>query len=93
MDRVAITGISPDSGIPGDTFDMTIIGTGFADGMQVALDNGDSYTPMVTNVVVNGLTQITATITIKDKGRSKSDNVWDLHVGSAILPDAFTVKQ
>ena len=32
-------------------------------------------------------------MTIKNGGGNSSDPVWDLHVGSGVLPNAFTVTR
>jgi len=88
---VTVTAIDPTAAPAGTTFEMTITGTGFADGMTVTFDNGTSYKPVASNVIVDSSTQIRATVTIRNKGKSKDDNVWDVHVGDGVLIDAFTV--
>jgi len=87
---VSVSAISPNSARPGSQAFVLISGTGFGDGIDVHLANGSGKVPVVSNVQVTSDTTITATITVPSGGAS-SDPVWDLHVGPAALPDAFTV--
>ena len=71
---------------------MTITGTGFSDGIKVSFENGNGSRPVVErNPVIVSDTEIHANVTVQTRGGLKTDNVWDLTVGSATLPDAFTV--
>jgi hypothetical protein len=88
---VTVNGISPTQAAAGTSFQATILGSGFYDGVAVSFENGTSYKPVASNVVVVSPTEISATITIKKKGPSGSDAVWDLRVGNGVLANAFTV--
>jgi hypothetical protein len=89
---VSITGIVPNSILAGHSDFVTITGSGFAEGMAVGFENGSGPAPTASNVQVSDDgTTITATVTVKSGGSGRGDNVWDLRVGPAVRPDAFTV--
>jgi hypothetical protein len=87
---VTVTGIAPNSGWRGGVFDVTITGSGFTSGIAVGFENGSGPAPTANNIVVVNSSTITARVTIKNGGSSR-DPVWDLRVGSGVLPNAFTV--
>lgn len=89
--QVTVTGINPNSAAVDETVSVTITGTGFTDGVSVSFENGQGSKPTASNVVVVSDTEIQATVTVKRRGGNKPDNVWDLVVGSGVLPDAFIV--
>ena len=86
-------GCNPASGNAGGTVTVTITGSNFAPGMAVTFDNGSGPAPQAINVsYAQDGTRITANVKLK-RGGNASDPVWDLHVGSGVLPDAFTVTR
>jgi hypothetical protein len=89
---VVVDDIVPNSGNVGSTVPVTITGSGFTAGMSVSFENGSGPAPTAKNVAVsaNGTT-ITATVTIKKGGKPGTDRVWDVRVGSGVLPNGFTV--
>jgi len=58
--------------------------------MQVSFENGTGQRPTASNVIVVDANTITANVTVRSGGVS-SDRVWDVRVGSGVLPDGFTV--
>jgi hypothetical protein len=87
--EVTVTSISPDSAAKGSSEFVTIMGSGFASGMEVILENGRGSRPTVSNVNVNVPdSTITALITVKNGAKAGS---WDVRVGSGVLVDGFTV--
>jgi hypothetical protein len=89
--EVTVTNIDPNSTAVGVSVSVTITGTGFTDGVDVIFDNGQGSKPAASNVVVVSPTEIQATVTVKKRGGKKSDNIWDLVVGSGVLQNAFIV--
>lgn len=93
----AVQSITPNSARIGTTVQVTITGFGFTQGMAVSFSNGNGVRPVASNVVLTQDTAttdtMTATVTIPLKGKLGRDPVWNLRVGSAVLPDAFTVKK
>jgi len=90
--EASITGISPASARLGTTVAVTISGTGFTSGMAVGFLNGSGASASVSRVKVVSPTTITATVKFSRKGKvAMADPVWDLRVGTATLPDAWTV--
>ena len=87
---VTVASITPNTIRAGSQGTVTISGSGFGNGVDVHFDNGSGKIPVVSNVVVVDGSTITATITLASGG-STADPVWDLHVGPAVLPDAFRV--
>jgi len=88
---VLVTGISPNSARVGSTVTaVSITGSGFAAGMGVSFENGSGPPPTASNVVVQDANTIQATVTVK-KGKGGKDPVWDVRVGSGVLPSGFTV--
>ncbi|MGH7301746.1 MAG: lysyl oxidase family protein [Candidatus Rokuibacteriota bacterium] len=86
-----VTGIQPNTAERGTVTAVTITGSGFAPGMQVSFENGSGPRPTASNLFVHDATTITANVTVKTKGGGKGDAVWDVRVGPAVRPDAFTV--
>jgi hypothetical protein len=87
---VSITGILPNSVRAGSSTPVVISGSGFTSDMNVSFENGSGKKPVVSAVNVLNPNEITATVTVPNGGPS-SDPVWDLRVGPAVKPDAFTV--
>ncbi len=87
---VVVSGIEPNSGAKGSVSPVTISGSGFVAGMQVTFENGSGPRPTASNVIIVDANTITAVVTVKSKGGG-SDRVWDVRVGSGVLPDGFTV--
>jgi len=76
----------------GSSKPVVIHGSGFVSGMNVSFENGSGKVPVAGNVTVLSSDTITATISVASGG-STSDPVWDLRVGDALLPNAFTVTR
>lgn len=89
--EVVVTSIQPSSAARGSLTTVTITGSGFAAGMQVSFENGSNPRPTVSNVRVLDANTITANVTVKSGGGGR-DRVWDVRVGSSVLPDGFTVQ-
>jgi hypothetical protein len=89
---VVVSSITPDTAPQGSLIPVTITGSGFAAGMGVSFENGSGARPVASNVTVVDSTTITATVTVKTGGGPRSDRVWDVRVGSGILPNGFTVQ-
>jgi hypothetical protein len=87
---VTISSITPSSSFAGTVIDAVITGTNFAPGMAVGFENGSGPAPTANNVIVQNSSMITLTITVKSGGGGR-DHIWDLRVGSAVLPNAFGV--
>ncbi len=91
---VTITSLTPAGGLVGSYVEAEIMGTNFVPGMAVGFEGGSGPTPIASNVTVHDTTKITFTIYVKPTGNAKnSDLVWDLRVGSTVLPNAFTVER
>jgi len=93
--ELTVTGISPGSVAVGTTANVTIKGSGFVGGADVALEGGSGPAPSVSNVNVVSATQITAAVTVKTGGPPRN-RVWDVRVtnpggASAALASGFTV--
>lgn len=92
---LSVDAIDPSSVSAGSSVDVTITGSGFEGGADVALENGSGPAPSVSNVTVVDATEITATISAKSGG-PKRDRPWDVRVtnpdgSSDVLVDGFTV--
>lgn len=87
---VMISGIIPATMPAGSVRAVTITGIGFAEGMNVALVSGSGPSPHVSDVNVQDENTITATLTAKSGGPPRA-RIWDLVVGPATAPEAFTV--
>jgi len=88
---VTVSAITPSFASVGSRISVTISGSGFVPGMTVSFEQGSGAKPTASNVVVQSASTITAVVTVK-KGTIGSDPVWDLRVGSGVLPDAFVVQ-
>ena len=92
----AVTSISPNAARIGQTVQVTISGYGFSQGMAVGFEGGNGPRPEVSNVVLasdsDTVDLITATVTVPAKRKGGRDPVWNLRVGTSVLPDAFTVQ-
>jgi Lysyl oxidase len=89
---VAVSSITPNTAPQGSITPVTITGSNFAAGMGVSFENGSGARPVASNVTVVDSTTITAMITVKTGGGPRSDRVWDVRVGSDVLPNGFTVQ-
>jgi hypothetical protein len=87
---VTVNSITPNSIRAGSQTIVQISGSGFGNGVDVHFDNGSGKVPVVSNVTVVDASTIRATVNVPSGG-STGDPVWDLHVGAAVLPNAFTV--
>ncbi|MEW6332278.1 MAG: lysyl oxidase family protein [Pseudomonadota bacterium] len=91
----AVVGITPDSAAMGTSVQVTITGYGFASDMAVSFEGGNGPRPVASNVQLasdtDTLDMITATVTVPRKRKGGRDPVWNLRVGSSVLPNAFTV--
>src|SRR5262245_28686086 len=89
---VTVTSITPDTVWAGTTTnDVTIRGSNFAPGIAVGFENGSGPIPVASNVNVLNSSTIVVTVTVKNGGGGSGGGVWDLRVGSAVLPASFTV--
>jgi hypothetical protein len=87
---VQVASITPNSASIGTTVSVTISGSGFVPGLSMTFDQGSGARPVASNVVVQNASTMTALVTVK-KGKVAADAIWDLRIGSAVLPDAFIV--
>lgn len=92
---VDVESIVPDSMKAGNTIDVTIYGSGFAEGAEVKFENGSGPTPTTSNVKVIDSDTIEATVTAKSGGPPR-DRVWDVRItntdgSSGVLVEGFTV--
>lgn len=92
---IDVTSIIPNTMSAGTTLGVTITGSGFVAGADVALENGAGPTPTTSSIVVVDANTITVTITAKNGG-PRRDRVWDVRVtnpdGSfGIFSGGFTV--
>lgn len=91
----AVQSITPNSTRMGTSVQVTITGFGFTQGMAVSFANGNGARPVASNVVLtqdsDTIDTITASVTVPSRKKLGHDTAWDLRVGSAVLPDAFTV--
>jgi hypothetical protein len=88
---VGVSSITPNAAPQGSITPVTITGSNFAPGMGVSFENGSGARPVASNVTVVDSTTITATVTVTTGG-PKNDRVWDVRVGSGVLPNGFTVQ-
>src|SRR5262245_15586908 len=89
---VAVSSIIPNTAPQGSITPVTITGSNFAAGMGVSFENGSGARPEASNVTVVDNTTITATVTVKTGGGPRSDQVWDMPVGSGKLNNGFAVQ-
>jgi len=91
---LTIAGINPIAAQVNTTVTMTITGTGFVPGANVAFEGAAGNPPAVTTVQLLNSTTILATVQVIS---DPAPQVWDLRVTNpdlttAALPDAFTVN-
>jgi hypothetical protein len=70
---------------------MTITGSGFADGVEVAFEGSGGQRPTASDVTVVDESMITANVTVRDGGPART-RIWDVRVGSDVLLGGFTVE-
>jgi hypothetical protein len=87
---IGIESINPNQVSQGGSVNVTILGNGFTEGIAVGFENGSGPAPVASNIVVVDESTITARVSVK-RGGGKGTRVWDLRVGSAVLPQSFTV--
>ncbi len=93
---VTVSSIGPNTMQAGTTINnVTIIGSGFADGTSVSFENGSGPAPTASNVVMVDENMIRATVTAKGGG-PRRNRVWDVRVtnldnSSGALVGGFTV--
>ncbi|MCH8987811.1 MAG: Ig-like domain-containing protein [Chloroflexi bacterium] len=93
---VSVDSIAPNAMDAGTTIsDVTIKGSGFVDGADVTLENGNGPAPAASNVVVVDANTITLDFSAKSGGPSW-DRVWDVRVTnldgtSGVCGGCFTV--
>jgi hypothetical protein len=89
---VTVTSITLNSGKIGDLMPVAITGAGFTPGVAVSFENGSGAKLIVSDVVVESSSAISAIVTIQKQGNPRTaDTVWDLRVGDGVLRDAFVV--
>jgi Lysyl oxidase len=88
---VGVSSITPNTAPLGSITPVTITGSNFAAGMGVSFENGSGARPEASNVTVVNSTTITATVTVKTGG-PRNDRIWDVRVGSGVLPNGFAVQ-
>ena len=72
---------------------VTIKGAGFVDGIAVGFENGSGVAPVASDVTVVDENTITLTVTVGVRsGGSRREKLWDVRVGSAVLPKGFAVR-
>jgi hypothetical protein len=70
---------------------VTITGAGFTAGMTVSFEGGSGQRPTASSVTVNQQgTTITANVTVLKK--AKIGSVWNVLVGSGVLPNGLRVQ-
>ncbi len=93
----SVVSITPNTAHIGTTVQVSITGYGFTQGMPVSFEGGTGPRPVASNIVLASDTSttdtITATVTVPYKKQASKNPVWDLRVGSGVLPDAFTVTR
>jgi hypothetical protein len=89
-----VTSIDPNSVRMGFGNWVTIIGSGFTQGMSVSFEGGSGPRPAVNAVNWRSDTEVQAYVTVPVKKQLGRDPVWDVRVGSGgVLPNAFTVTR
>lgn len=90
---VSITSISPNyiylgTVVPG----VTIKGSGFTSGVAVGFEGGSGPAPVPSDVTVVDANTITLTVSAASKSGRQRERLWDVRVGSAVLPKSFAVR-
>ncbi|HEY3475964.1 MAG TPA: hypothetical protein VGK56_15235, partial [Anaerolineales bacterium] len=94
--QLNILGITPNSAQANTVLNVTVTGTGFANGATIQFEDAQGTPPQVTGVeVVNANTIVITLNAAVDAGAVTQ--VWDVRVTNpdgnfAVLPDAFTVN-
>lgn len=87
---VFVLGFTPSSAPQNSVTPVTITGIGFTTGTTVSFEGSSGQRPTASNVVVVNDTTITANVTVPKK--AKIGSVWDVRVGSGVLPGGFRVQ-
>jgi hypothetical protein len=90
-----ITSIVPNMAQAGTTVNLTITGTGFANGAVVIFEGAQGPSPQVTNTSVVNPNTIVITVNVTADS-SQGNQIWDVRVtnpdsSTAVLPDSFRV--
>lgn len=93
--QVTIAGIIPNTTQSGAVVNLTITGSGFANGAVVVFEGGHGTAPQVMNTSVVTPSTIVVTVNM-NIDTSFGDQVWDVRVtnpdnSTAVLPDALSV--
>ena len=94
--QLNILGVTPNSAQANTTLNVTLSGTGFANGAVVSFEGGQGTAPIVTGIeVVNANTIVITVNAATDVGATTQ--VWGVRVTNpnntfAVLPNAFTVN-
>ena len=94
--QLNILGLTPNSAQANTIVNVTMTGTGFANGATVQFEDAPGTPPQVTGIeVLNANTIVIAVSAVVDPGAVTQ--VWDVRVTNpdntfAVLPDAFTVN-
>ena len=89
---VTINSITPNFTYQGTVLTgVTITGSGFAAGIAVGFENGSGSAPVASDVQVVDANTITLTVSVKSGG-PRRERLWDVRVGSAVLPKGFAVR-
>jgi len=90
--NLTVSSITPNFGYQGTVLtNVRIAGSGFAAGMAVGFENGSGPAPIVSDIQYVDANTITVTVTLKASG-PRRERVWDVRVGSAVLPKGFTIR-
>ena len=71
---------------------VTIKGSGFTSGIAVGFEGGSGPAPVPSEVTVVDANTITLTVTATAKSGRQRERLWDVRVGSAVLPKSFAVR-
>jgi hypothetical protein len=93
--QLNILSVTPNSAPANTSVNVTVSGTGFANGATVRFEGADGTAPQVTGTQVVNANTIVITVNTA-VGAGATTQVWDVRVTNpnntfAVLPDAFTV--
>lgn len=87
---VVVSSITPTTTLRNSVNPMTIYGAGFTTGMTVSFEGGSGRRPTASEVQVISPTEIKVKVTVPRK--AKAGGLWDVRVGSGVLPRGFRVQ-